>query len=143
MPAPVEPKHSRDTNESLTKVVSYHLRSRVDLIWVSAASRRNRYDGCVDDRIERARCPTPRSRRPGGEPPRVIESEQDNLAAVTSGARLSQELSPATLRSCAARCLAFAARQPDPLRAELFRALAVSFQQHATIKERRLTSRAI
>ena len=95
--------------------------SRVDLIWVSAASRRKHYDGHVDDRTDRER----------------------RAAGFLKGVDLSQDLSVTSLRSCAVRCRRFAARQPDPGRAELFRGLAASFEDHASLKERGLTAGGI
>jgi hypothetical protein len=101
----------------------------------------------MDHDIERSNWRTHGSRRssdPADELPRVVETEQDDdLAASPTGAGLSRDLSAACLRSCAARCRAFAARQPDPGRAELFRGLAASFDRHASVKERRLASHDI
>jgi hypothetical protein len=96
----------------------------------------------VDERNQPSGWRTPRYARPG-EPARVIDSGRSDIATIAYHVDLPQDLSPDCLRSCAARCRDFAAHQPDPHRAELFRGLAASFEQHASNKERRLSARGL
>jgi hypothetical protein len=97
----------------------------VGLIWVSAAPWRGLYDNVVDHQSDRTGWSSPNSARSSG------------VAANGYRLDLEHDLPSDYLRSCAARCRDFAARQLNAQRAELFRNLAASFERDALAKERR------
>lgn len=62
------------------------------------------------------------------------------LAAIPDEPQDLDNVGPAYLRDRARHYRELATQQPDPKRAQLFRDLAVSFERHAVIKERRATA---